>query len=60
MRIQYEKSVDENAIAESSFSGLPKCVCKRAGIKPTCVIAMRSVAVRFMLICAVSGTDMWF
>jgi len=34
MRIQYEKSVDENAIAESSFSGLPKCVCKRAGIKP--------------------------
>jgi hypothetical protein len=33
VRIQYEKSLGENAIAESSFSGLPKCACKRAGIK---------------------------
>jgi hypothetical protein len=31
-RIQYEKSLGENAIAESSFSGLPKCDCKRVGI----------------------------
>jgi len=32
MRIQYEKSLGENAIAESSLSSLPKCDCKRVGI----------------------------
>jgi len=34
MRIQYGYRLAQTLIVESSFSGLSKCLCKQAGIKP--------------------------